>query len=565
MKKFTLLLMAVLAFVAPVKAQDAQNSVLTYQWAHTLEGAANASNNVLEAKKAADGSYLVANKVGTKTGVLTAKFDGAVIEGFEGGTYGTSGAGNLYLQKVKADGTVAWAVRSAKADVSTASIAPTSDGGAVLVIKSRVENLDGEVAKVLTLIDAAGNTVEVSDAETIVKTYYVTIAKVDKDGKLEWARLVSGVKANKAADVLTVAGCAVDADDNIYVAGKLAGTANFQNAEKVAVGVTSQNTTGDLVIVKFDKDGYLLSSLLPTNATSASSQVDAIALNGGTLYLAGQVKGNGLQLDGKDVTGHAKLSALFLASINMADLSVNYVKAFTPELNANADEAKKTFVIQNKALNYVSGNLYLTGSLNGGLTADDITVNTNSTFLKGCVVKAQATDGKLLAVGINDQNAAGITGHFGVYEGANTVYTLGYDLKATSSAILFTYDKNTLSKQAEIKFSNISNGAVCAPMLVDGNKLLLMTRGKAGKGLTFEGTSATMEGFSDWGVLYCLYSISDVPTGIKNISSVGNASDRVNVYTVSGVCVKQNVSVSEAIQGLAKGVYVVGGKKVIVK
>ena len=92
-----------------------------------------------------------------------------------------------------------------------------------------------------------------------------------------------------------------------------------------------------------------------------------------------------------------------------------------------------------------------------------------------------------------------------------------------------------------------------------------MTRGKAGKGLTFEGTSATMEGFSDWGVLYCLYSISDVPTGIKNISSVGNASDRVNVYTVSGVCVKQNVSVSEAIQGLAKGVYVVGGKKVIVK
>ena len=79
MKKITLLLMAVLAWVGSVSAQEAQ-SLLNFSWAHTVEGAANASNNVFEAQKAADGSYFVANKIGTKTGALTAKFDGTAID-----------------------------------------------------------------------------------------------------------------------------------------------------------------------------------------------------------------------------------------------------------------------------------------------------------------------------------------------------------------------------------------------------------------------------------------------------------------------------------------------------
>ena len=216
-------------------------------------------------------------------------------------------------------------------------------------------------------------------------------------------------------------------------------------------------------------------------------------------------------------------------------------------------------------MDYIGGNLYLTGGINGGLTADDITLNTNSTVYKGFVAKVQASDGKALAMGVNDQKNNGITNYFGVYEGANTIYALGYDMAQSSSAILFTYDKNTLAKQSEIKFSNLGSGAINAPLLADGNNLLLMTRGKAAP-LTFLGTDTQFEGFSDWGVAYCLYSISDVPTGIKNLStSTADASALVNVYTLSGICVKQNISAAEATQDLAKGIYVVGGKKVVVK
>lgn len=563
MKKFTLMLVAVLAMLSPVKAQDAQ-SVLTYQWAHTLEGAGNAANNVFEAKKAADGSYWVANKIGTKTGALTAKFDGTVIDGFEGATYSTAATGNLYLQKVNADGSVAWSVRSAKSDVSAVNVAPTSDGGAVLFIKSRVETKDGDVAKVLTLIDAAGKVTEVGSENTAVKTNTVTIAKIDKDGKCEWTRLTVAYNAatTKVVDGFTINDCAVDDNDNIYIAGKFSGVITLEDATKRGAVLVAGNDTSDLFVFQLDKDGYYKQGLTADDNEKVPSAVDRIVFANGKLYVAGTVTGDGLRLTGKKVQGDASFASLFLAAVNTDYMEASYVKSFASAANANA--AKPAFVIQNKALNYVDGNLYLTGALNGGLTADGVTVNTNSTFLKGMVVKASAEDGKVLSMGINDQAAKGITNYFGVYEGANTLYTFGYDMAQSSSAILFTYDKSTLAKQGEIKFSNLAGGAANAPLLVDGNKLLMMTRGKAAKGLTFLGTDTQLAGFSDWGVTYCLYGISDVATGIK-ATGVAAMANKVNVYTLSGICVKQQVSAAEATQGLAKGIYVVGNQKVVVK
>ena len=52
-------------------------------------------------------------------------------------------------------------------------------------------------------------------------------------------------------------------------------------------------------------------------------------------------------------------------------------------------------------------------------------------------------------------------------------------------------------------------------------------------------------------------------TGVENVGIVKNVAS--DVYTVSGVKVRQNVKASAATKGLPKGVYIVGGKKVIVK
>lgn len=49
-------------------------------------------------------------------------------------------------------------------------------------------------------------------------------------------------------------------------------------------------------------------------------------------------------------------------------------------------------------------------------------------------------------------------------------------------------------------------------------------------------------------------------TGILNLE---NLNAKVDVYTVSGVCVRKNVPAASALNGLSRGVYIVGGQKVV--
>ena len=54
---------------------------------------------------------------------------------------------------------------------------------------------------------------------------------------------------------------------------------------------------------------------------------------------------------------------------------------------------------------------------------------------------------------------------------------------------------------------------------------------------------------------------------LTEISTVKNADANapVDVYTTDGVLVKHNVAPAEATNGLSKGVYIIGKKKVTVK
>ena len=59
-----------------------------------------------------------------------------------------------------------------------------------------------------------------------------------------------------------------------------------------------------------------------------------------------------------------------------------------------------------------------------------------------------------------------------------------------------------------------------------------------------------------------------IPAGVLNgISNAvtENKAGNANVYSIDGVLVKKNAKASETTKGLSKGVYIVGGKKVLVK
>lgn len=49
-------------------------------------------------------------------------------------------------------------------------------------------------------------------------------------------------------------------------------------------------------------------------------------------------------------------------------------------------------------------------------------------------------------------------------------------------------------------------------------------------------------------------------TGIVNLE---NPNAKVDVYTIGGVCVRKNVPAASALNGLSRGVYIVGGQKVV--
>ena len=53
------------------------------------------------------------------------------------------------------------------------------------------------------------------------------------------------------------------------------------------------------------------------------------------------------------------------------------------------------------------------------------------------------------------------------------------------------------------------------------------------------------------------------PTGIKTFTSPSNGG-KVDVYSIYGVLVRSKVDAESALNGLPNGVYVVGGKKVVV-
>lgn len=55
-------------------------------------------------------------------------------------------------------------------------------------------------------------------------------------------------------------------------------------------------------------------------------------------------------------------------------------------------------------------------------------------------------------------------------------------------------------------------------------------------------------------------SLDGTITGI--VSATGDVNTRVDVYTLSGVCVRKNVPAATALDGLDRGIYIVGGQKV---
>lgn len=369
----------------------------------------------------------------------------------------------------------------------------------------------------------------------------------------------------------------VDEAGNVYIAGNFRTDLKFLKITSEAVKLESkscpnwggdpQNVVGDLFLVKLDQYLYYENSLL-LDGTVNCAFFDKMVYHDGKLYLDGRIQGNGsdISLGGKSINVDTKRQTQILASVNASDLSVNYIKTLTSVPNVD-----NRFVIQNKGAQYLNGNVYFTGLLNGSWQKEgeskDLLTNYESKILKGYVLKMNPETGDVEKAALRTEG--GIGGFFGVYEGAEKLYAFGYDF--TGGAILAPINKDTYAVETPIQVCKYGTVGIATTPIIDGENLVMGNRGGIGKATnntaSFYGTDKKFENLNCWGSVYYCYKMSDIiSTGINKPMISGVASDAiVDVYTLGGVKVKSGVAASNATEGLAKGVYIVNHKKVIVK
>lgn len=574
MKKITFLLLAVFAMFATVNAAEP-----VFNWAHTVDGATSAGDNVVSMAKAADGNYYVANTFGTTDASRNVNFDGATIQdkdgnAIEGSPYtGTSNNGNLLLQKVATDGSVKWFAYTRKGDVnqSNSKIVAAKDGGVIAVLKVRAWVAAAGYDNLIEVVDAAGAVTTVKDMGTQASEYRYLVIKLNAEGSLEWTRLIAGLVRTDTKyatkDNAYIYGVDVDENDNIYLAGNFRTELYFKKADGTTEALVaknnvewtgdSQSVIGDLFLVKLDKDGYLTDKLL-ADGTATCAFIDNVAYNDGKIYLNGRVQGNGteMKLGDKALNASSERQTMFIASVNTADMSVNYVNA----LSSVANSAKR-FVLQNKNAQYVDGKVYFTGLLNGGLAKAGSTepfATNNATVLKAYLLQVDPATGEVLNSFVN---ANGISGYFGVYVGSNNIYAFGYHMTAAKGAILTTINKTSFAAGEEYVMCNSGSVATCANPIIDGNNFVMANRGN--RTAKYYGTETSFTGMNNWISTFYSYKIDDT-VGVNAVNADNNAKN-YDVYTTSGIFVKNATSFEDAKAGLDKGVYVIGGEKVAVQ
>ena len=347
----------------------------------------------------------------------------------------------------------------------------------------------------------------------------------------------------------------------------------FQDAQNKWNEIDAQNTkdwngdsqavTGDLFLVKLNKQGLFLNSFL-ADGTAKCAFIDNLCFDDGKLYLNGRVQGDGteMKLGGFKVDASSDRQTEILASINASDLSVNYVKSL--ESVANTDDR---FVIQNKSVQLLNGKLYYTGLLNGSWKQDGQTLldNPSSKMLKGYVLQVDPATGHVDNAAIRLDG--GIGGFFGVYEGEKNLYAFGYDF--TSGAILAPISKDNFTLGTATKVCSYGTVGICTTPIVDGENFVLAHRGGVARNFSnkasFYGTDFKFDNLKCWGTVYYSYKMGDVMTGVDKVTVDTNDDAPVDVYTLNGMKVKSGVSAAEATQGLAKGIYIINHKKVVVK
>ena len=502
MKKILLLMACAINLATVMQAENEP----VYQWGKLTDGAG--SDNPSEIKVNRDGDYFIFSTFASNgTESLTTSFGDVTVTGAPNSA--TSGNYNFVLYKTDAQGNVEWHVNSNMGDVTanSSSVEPTSDGGALLAMKIRHTNRNEHQNDIILSIVSNDESVQ-----SIEKTYEGSwsyegaLVKIDANGIVEWTKLIEEDHTQQEdqkyvpTDGLDFYDITTDVDGNYYIAGRFRCPVTIDEQVLTPRNIEgwtgdSQTQNGDMFVWKMDKDGKLVWNLTTTGDAITYESVKRITYSEGALYMVGMIKGDetkSVKLGEISLTPNAFINT-FTAKIT-TEKRVEWAKiypstAFTDGKSNN----------QVEALCVRKGIMLIGGALKGGISADDLTVESETASLQGYVLKCDTKDGKLLAV--NSQKGTGISKITEAFITDNQLLVYGYLMSQSLYIDSYDMDLNNVVK------NNIITGGGAATSwgaALYNNTTFCYARGRGTFALSgTDDTFATQE----WGGLVAAYNL----------------------------------------------------------
>lgn len=573
---------------------------ISARWVKAFDGKTSAGDNGTEIAIDTNGNALFLNTLGSKDGATDIYFGGQLL--FEGSPYiGTSNDNNFDLTKVDAAGNPLWTIYTKLGDCASnqGGVAIAADGGVVFVAK--VRQTDGKTEPV-TFVDATGATFDIAfDSE---KRYYcLVIGKANADGKITWIKKID-VEHGKApasdndftAEAIYCRGVAVATDGNIFIGGNFRMPVLFEGHKvtprnTAAWDGNSQATTGDLFIARYNADGTCTDVLVPQGNAMQIEQIFGLEADGDHIYFQGFATPTAdgeksFTLGDKQILlGEA--ASPFVGVLNSADMSVDWVSVMQGYQVAGAA------AYQNSNLTVGRDALWLTAQCNGEFRFDGnaalSVATTQGKLREGVLMKFKKSDGTFVA-GVNSREgfdglaATALTGYMGTIENdGNRVLVYGYGMNAQVGCYLRTYNSETLQPEPENTYSILKSTAAGMSALNiaynDESDTVYVTA-RSNKGVTAAGLDET-DAPSGWAVFSASFNVpeeaftalTDVAVAARE-ASVSVAQGSVTVVAGTQPAVVADVlgrvhaiveANTEATINLTNGIYIIGGKKYIIK
>lgn len=532
------------------------------------------------------GKALTTNKGTTQGGDLAVAADGGVYTVAGAGTYstdekvkfgdtevapgtlytGTSTSGNqiFVLSKLSKDGAVEWTAYSKNGEVisNQLMLASVSDG---VIVFFGIRHVDGHSNEDISIVD--GKNVEHAlnwtfESANAKRHYDGIVAKFANDGALTWMKRIyvnhdpmpaaTTYKDNTGQGIYPYA-IATDNEGNIYLGGNqrtafTIGNTTIEANEVEGWDGDPQKNVGGFFIIKLDKDGNYLANV-KTDGKAAHERILNMRFVNNQLYFVGVMigdgKGTSVSLGGKSTaTLTNTYSSLMLGSVNK-DLTANWFKFCPSTLSGSAIN------IANLLVN--GDNLWITSKAKFTIADNNQTVEATKTR-DGVLLKADARNGNLLASKIYGTNQAG---YFDAVVGDNdSLYVAGHTL--SGPLFIESYDPNDISlAKNKINLATSSSDVKAIKMNNDG-LMYIMFRSRGNTG--FYGSDMTVSP-AKYSMVVSAYQMpfKGIATGISTISVKPSKAASSHVYSISGQYV------GESLNNLPAGLYIQGGRKVVVK